>query len=172
MMAELFGRATGICKDKGKGKGGSMHIAHVDNGMLGANGIVGGDIALATGAELTAQVKKSCGVAVGDGASNPGSFHESLNRAATWKLPAIYVVGDNGSGAFTPVKFVIPVENIVARAASYAINALVADGNDFFDVFEKATEALAAGSTPDLAAEIRARLEPYCAGRPAIPGAR
>ena len=86
MMAELFGRATGVCK----GKGGSMHIADLDRGMLGANGIVGAGIPLAVGAALTAQVKKTGGVAVaffGDGATNQGQFHESLNLAAIWKLP-------------------------------------------------------------------------------------
>jgi pyruvate dehydrogenase E1 component alpha subunit len=141
MMAELFGRSTGICK----GKGGSMHIADMDKGMLGANGIVGGGIALATGAALTAQVKQTDGVAVaffGDGASNQGSFHESLNMAANWKLPVIYVVENNGYGEFTPTEFVVPVEDIATRATSYAMNSAVADGMDFFDVFEKAGEAI------------------------------
>ena len=141
MMAELFGRSTGICK----GKGGSMHIADIDKGMLGANGIVGGGIALATGAALTAQVKQTDGVAVaffGDGASNQGSFHESLNMAANWKLPVIYVVENNGYGEFTPTEFVVPVEDIATRATSYAMNAAVADGMDFFDVYEKAGEAI------------------------------
>jgi pyruvate dehydrogenase E1 component alpha subunit len=141
MMAELFGRSTGVCK----GKGGSMHIADVDKGMLGANGIVGGGIALATGAALTAQVKQTGGVAVaffGDGASNQGTFHESLNMAANWKLPVIYVVENNGYGEFTPTEFVIPVEDIAERARSYAMRSDIANGNDFFDVYERAGEAI------------------------------
>jgi pyruvate dehydrogenase E1 component alpha subunit len=141
MMAELFGRATGCCK----GKGGSMHIADVDKGMLGANGIVGAGIPLATGSALTAKLKKTGGVGVaffGDGASNQGAFHESLNMAANWKLPALYVVENNGFGEFTPTEFVVPVKDIAVRAGSYAMHSLIADGMDFFDVYEKAGEAL------------------------------
>jgi len=141
MMAELFGRATGVCK----GKGGSMHIADLDKGMLGANGIVGAGIPLATGAALTAKLKRTGGVAVaffGDGATNQGSFHESLNMASNWKLPALYVVENNGFGEFTPTEFVIPVEDIAVRAGSYAMKSLIADGMDFFDVTAKTAEAL------------------------------
>jgi acetoin:2,6-dichlorophenolindophenol oxidoreductase subunit alpha len=141
MMAELFGRATGICK----GRGGSMHIADVDKGMLGANGIVGGGIGLATGAALSAQIRQTGGVAVsffGDGATNEGSFHESLNLAAIWGLPVVYVIENNGYGEFTPTEFVTPVRDLATRASSYAMNGVVADGNDFFDVYEKAGEAL------------------------------
>ncbi len=141
MMAELFGRSTGLCK----GKGGSMHISDVDTGMLGANGIVGAGIPLATGAALTAKMKRTGGVAVaffGDGASNQGSFHEALNMAANWKLPVLYVVENNGFGEFTPSDFVVPVKDIAVRATSYAMKSLIADGMDFFDVFEKAGEAL------------------------------
>jgi pyruvate dehydrogenase E1 component alpha subunit len=142
MMAELFGRRTGTCK----GKGGSMHIADLDKGMLGANGIVGAGIPLATGAALTAKLKRTGGVAIaffGDGASNQGAFHESLNLAAIWKLPAVYVVENNGWGEFTPTAYVVPVRDIAERAASYAMPALIADGMDFFDVFAKAGEAVA-----------------------------
>jgi len=152
MMAELFGRATGICK----GKGGSMHIADVDRGMLGANGIVGGGIPLVTGAALTAQAKRTGGVAVaffGDGATNQGQFHESLNMAANWKLPAVYVVENNGFGEFTPTEFVVPVRDIADRAASYGMRSDIADGMDLFDVYERAGEAIArarAGEGPTL----------------------
>jgi len=142
MMAELFGRATGVCK----GKGGSMHIADLDKGMLGANGIVGAGIPLATGAGLSAKIRKTNDVAVaffGDGATNQGAFHESLNMAANWKLPVLYVVENNGFGEFTPTEFVIPVKDIAERAASYAMTSLIADGMSFFDVYEKANEALA-----------------------------
>jgi pyruvate dehydrogenase E1 component alpha subunit len=143
MMAELFGRSTGICK----GKGGSMHIADMDKGMLGANGIVGAGIPLATGAALTAKLKKTGGVAVaffGDGASNQGQFHESLTMASNWKLPVVYVVENNGFGEFTPTDFVVPVKDIAERAAAYAMRSEIADGMDFFDVYEKAGQALAA----------------------------
>ncbi len=141
MMAELFGRATGTCR----GKGGSMHIADMDCGMLGANGIVGGGIPLVTGAALTAQIKQSGAVAVGffgDGATNQGQFHESLNMASNWKLPALYVCENNGFGEFTPTEFVVPVRDIADRAASYGMHALIADGMDFFDVYEKAAVAI------------------------------
>jgi pyruvate dehydrogenase E1 component alpha subunit len=141
MMAELFGRATGVCK----GKGGSMHIADMDLGMLGANGIVGAGIPLATGAALTAKLKKTGNVAVcffGDGASNQGQFHESLNMASNWQLPAVYVVENNGFGEFTPTDYVVPVKDIAERARSYAMRSDIADGMDFFDVYERAGEAI------------------------------
>jgi pyruvate dehydrogenase E1 component alpha subunit len=141
MMAELFGRATGVCK----GKGGSMHIADVDCGMLGANGIVGAGIPLTTGAALTAKLKKTENVAVcffGDGATNQGQFHESLNMASNWKLPAVYVVENNGFGEFTPTEYVVPVKDIAERARSYAMRSDIADGMDFFDVYERAGEAI------------------------------
>ena len=142
MMAELFGRRTGICK----GKGGSMHIADVGRGMLGANGIVGAGIPLTAGAALTAQVKKTGGVAVGffgDGAANQGQFHEALNLAAVWKLPAVFVVENNGYGEATPTEFVTPVRDLAVRAGSYAMPSAIADGMDFFDVYDKAGEAIA-----------------------------
>jgi pyruvate dehydrogenase E1 component alpha subunit len=141
MMAELFGRATGT----NRGKGGSMHIADVDKGMLGANGIVGGGIPLVTGAALSAQVQGRDDVAVGffgDGATNQGQFHESLTMASNWKLPVVYVCENNGFGEFTPTEFVVPVKDIADRAASYAMRAVIADGMDFFDVYEKAGEAI------------------------------
>jgi pyruvate dehydrogenase E1 component alpha subunit len=152
MMAELFGRATGT----NRGKGGSMHIADVEKGMLGANGIVGGGIPLVTGAALTAQVKGASNVAVGffgDGATNQGQFHESLTMASNWKLPVVYVCENNGFGEFTPTEFVVPVKDIVERAASYGMRAVIADGMDFFDVYQKAGEAIAlarAGEGPTL----------------------
>ena len=141
MMAELFGRTTGT----NRGKGGSMHIADVDKGMLGANGIVGGGIPLVTGAALSAQVQGASNIAVGffgDGATNQGQFHESLTMASNWKLPVVYVCENNGFGEFTPTDFVVPVKDIVERAASYSMRAVIADGMDFFDVYEKAGEAI------------------------------
>jgi len=152
MMAELFGRSTGVCK----GKGGSMHIADLDRGMLGANGIVGAGIPLAVGAGLTCAVKKTGGVAIaffGDGATNEGAFHEALNLAAIWTLPVIFVAENNGYGEATPYEFVTPVRDLAERARSYAMNAVIADGMDFFDVHEKAGAAIArarAGEGPTL----------------------
>lgn len=142
MMAELFGRKTGLSK----GKGGSMHIADMEKGMLGANGIVGAGIPLTTGAALTAKIKQTGGVAVaffGDGASNQGQFHESLNMASVWKLPAVFVAENNGYGEFTPTDFVVPVKDIAVRAQSYAMRSDIADGMDFFDVYQKAGAAIA-----------------------------
>lgn len=141
MMAELFGRSTGLCK----GKGGSMHIADLDRGMLGANGIVGAGIPLAVGAALTAQVKRSGGVSVaffGDGASNQGQFHESLNLAAIWKLPVLFVAENNGYGEATPNEYASSVADVATRATGYGIPGVIADGMDFFDVFEKAGTAI------------------------------
>jgi pyruvate dehydrogenase E1 component alpha subunit len=113
--------------------------------MLGANGIVGAGIPLATGAALTAKIKGTGGLGVaffGDGASNQGQFHESLNMAQNWKLPALYVVENNGWGEFTPTEFVVPVKDIAERGRSYAMAAEIADGMDFFDVYEKAGRAV------------------------------
>ena len=141
MIAEIFGRSTGICK----GKGGSMHIADIDRGMLGANGIVGAGLPLTVGAALTASVKETGGVAVaffGDGATNQGQFHESLNLAATWNLPAVFVLENNGYGEATPTEFATPMTDLAVRATAYNMYSLVADGMDFFDVFEKAGEAI------------------------------
>ena len=152
MMAELFGRSTGTCK----GKGGSMHIADLDRGMLGANGIVGGGLGLAVGAGLTAKLQKTGGVSIaffGDGASNQGQFHEAMNLAAIWKLPVIFVCENNGYGEATPMEFVTSVVDIAERARGYSMNAAIADGMDFFDVYEKAGLAIArarAGHGPTL----------------------
>jgi len=152
MLAELFGRATGCSR----GKGGSMHIADPDHGLLGTNGIVGAGIALATGAALSAKLRRTGAVAVafmGDGATNQGSFHESLNMAAIWKLPVVYVVENNGWSEFTPTEFALPVADIAVRAGSYAMASAIADGMDFFDVAEKTAEAVArarAGEGPTL----------------------
>lgn len=141
MMAELFGRSTGLCK----GKGGSMHIADVDRGMLGANGIVAAGIPLTVGAALTASVKETGGVAVsffGDGATNHGQFHEALNLAGAWRLPAVFVLENNGYGEATPIEFATAATDLSVRASSYGMKSIVADGMDFFDVFEKAGEAV------------------------------
>jgi len=140
MMAELLGRATGFCK----GKGGSMHIADVDSGNLGANGIVGGGQPLAIGAALTSKMKKLGYVVVcffGDGASNEGSFHESLNLAAVWNLPVIFFCENNLYGMSGPFKEMTRIENIGDRAASYGIPGVVVDGSDILAVREATQQA-------------------------------
>ena len=143
MMAELYGRATGACK----GKGGSMHIADLDRGMLGANGIVGAGIPLACGAALSAQVLGTQNVAVsffGDGGANEGSFHEGLNLAGVWQLPAIFVAENNGWAESTSSDYSVAGADIAGRARAYGIRGTVVDGLDLFDVYEKAGEAIAA----------------------------
>jgi pyruvate dehydrogenase E1 component alpha subunit len=141
MMAELYGRQTGYCK----GKGGSMHIADFGIGMLGANGIVAGGIAIVTGAGLAAQMEGSGAVAVsffGDGASNAGPFHECLNIAATWKLPMLYVCENNMYAAQTPAAATHALGDVAARAAGYGIPGVVVDGNDVFAVYQAANAAV------------------------------
>jgi acetoin:2,6-dichlorophenolindophenol oxidoreductase subunit alpha len=141
MMAEIFGKKSGVCR----GKGGSMHIADVEKGMLGANGIVGGGIPLAIGAALSAKVRKTGGVAIsffGDGATNQGAFHESVNIASILKLPVVFVIENNGYGEATPVAYHVNIKDLAVRAASYGIPGVIADGMDFFDVFEKAKTAI------------------------------
>jgi pyruvate dehydrogenase E1 component alpha subunit len=141
MMAELFGRTTGYCK----GKGGSMHIADVDKGNLGANGIVGGGIPLAVGSALTAHMKKLDYVTVcyfGDGATNEGSFHEALNLAAVWKLPVVFICENNQYGMSGPVKDMVNIEDISIRANAYGFPGVTIDGNDMIDVMNATQEAV------------------------------
>jgi acetoin:2,6-dichlorophenolindophenol oxidoreductase subunit alpha len=142
MVAELMGKATGVCK----GKGGSMHIADVDKGMLGANGIVGGGLPLAAGAALTAKTLGTGGVAVcffGDGASNQGTFHEAINLAAIWRLPVVFVCENNGYAESTPFHYHCSTTDIANRAGAYEIPGVVVDGLDLFSVYEAAGEAIA-----------------------------
>lgn len=129
MMAELFGKATGYCK----GKGGSMHIADFSIGMLGACGIVGGGLPIAVGAALSSVTRGTDQVAAtffGDGASNEGSFHESVNMASTLSLPVLFVCENNHYGEFTPSTDAMNIENVADRAASYGIPGVIADGTD------------------------------------------
>ncbi|MFM9846922.1 MAG: thiamine pyrophosphate-dependent dehydrogenase E1 component subunit alpha [Hyphomicrobiaceae bacterium] len=152
MMAELYGRETGYCK----GKGGSMHIADFAVGMLGANGIVAGGISIVTGAGLAAQMEGNKRVAVsffGDGASNAGPFHESLNIAASWKLPMIYVCENNLYAAQTSAAATHAMKDVAGRAAGYGIPGVIVDGNDVFAVYEAAMTAVErarAGDGPTL----------------------
>ena len=141
MMAEIYGRATGICK----GKGGSMHIADFRKGMLGANGIVGGGPPLICGVGLSAKVRRSGQVGVaflGDGASNQGTFLESLNLSAIWKLPVVFVVENNGYGEATGQSYHQAVEDIAKRAEGFGLPGVTVDGNDFFAVAEAAEVAI------------------------------
>lgn len=141
MMAEIFGKSTGLCK----GKGGSMHIADVDKGMLGANGIVGGGFPLAVGAGLTAKLKNTGGVSVcffGDGANNQGTFHEGLNLAAIWKLPVIFIAENNGYAEATPFTYASSCKNIADRAASYGMPGEIVDGKDAAAVYAAAKRAI------------------------------
>ncbi len=152
MMAELYGKQTGYCK----GKGGSMHIADFSIGMLGANGIVAGGIPIVTGAALAAQLEGKGRVAVsffGDGASNGGPFHESINIAATWKLPMLYVCENNLWASNTAAADTLALGDVAARAAGYGIPGEVVDGNDVLAIYEVATAAVnraRAGEGPTL----------------------
>lgn len=142
MMAEIFGKATGYCK----GKGGSMHIADPDIGILGANGVVGGGIPVATGAGLSIKMRKTRQVVLcffGDGASNQGSFHESLNLASVWKLPVIYICENNQYGISVSQKRHQAITDVADRAAAYAMPGVVVDGNDVLAVYSTVSEAVA-----------------------------
>ena len=141
MMAEIYGKQTGICH----GKGGSMHIADIEVGMLGANGIVGGGPPLVCGAGLSAKVRgtKDVGISfTGDGGSNQGTFLESLNLAAVWQLPCIFIVENNGYAEATSSKFHQSGIDVVKRADGFGIPGVVVDGHDFFAVYEVAGEAI------------------------------
>lgn len=151
-LAELMGRETGYCK----GRSGSMHIADFTKGNLGANAIVGGGIPIATGAGLSLKMQKKPNVAVaffGDGASNQGTFHESINMAAVWKLPVIFVCENNQFGMTVPVEQSTSVKDISVRAAGYGIVGETVDGNDavaVYDAFARAKERALKGEGPTL----------------------
>lgn len=151
MMKEIYGRRDGSCG----GKGGSMHIADLSKGMLGANGIVGGGPPLICGAALTAKVLDTGGVAVafaGDGASNQGTTLESLNLAKVWKLPAVFVIEDNGMAEATSSAWAVAGSQ-VKRAEGFGMPSRQVEGHDFFAVHEAAREAIdraRAGDGPSL----------------------
>jgi TPP-dependent pyruvate/acetoin dehydrogenase alpha subunit len=141
MMAEIYGKADGLCA----GKGGSMHIADLEKGMMGANGIVGGGPPLVCGAALAAKQLGTGGVAVaffGDGASNQGTTMESLNLASVWKLPAVFVVENNGYAEATSSKYSVACDDAADRASAFNMPGVVVDGHDFFAVYEAAGEAI------------------------------
>ena len=152
MMAELLARDTGYCR----GRGGSMHIADVSKGNLGANGIVAGGIPIAVGAGLALKLQGTDKVALsffGDGATSEGAFHESVNLAAIWDLPVVFVCENNHYGMSMSVEEVSRLERVADRAAGYAIPGVTVDGNDVQEVYQAATEAVAharAGRGPTL----------------------
>ena len=142
MMKEIYGRRDGLCK----GKGGSMHIADLSKGMLGANGIVGGGPPLACGAAMTAKVRGRDGVAVafvGDGGFNQGTTLESMNFASVYQLPVLFVCEDNGYAETTASSWSIGGHNPVRRAEGFGIPGTRVDGHDFFAVYRAAKEAVA-----------------------------
>lgn len=152
MMAEFLGKATGYCK----GKGGSMHIADVKNGVISANGVAGGGFGLSCGAALSQKINKTGKIVfcfAGDGATNQGSFHESMNLASIWKLPIVFYIENNGYGMSTPISRHMKIENIADRGLAYDVPGLAIDGNDFlnvYDVVTKATRFVRAGKGPVL----------------------
>ncbi len=141
MLAEFFGKETGTSK----GRGGSMHIADVKTGNLGANGIVGGGLPIAVGAALAMKRQGRDDVAVsffGDGASNEGAFHEALNMAAIWKLPVVFICENNKYGMSTSVERSMAVANVADRASAYSMPGVIVDGNALADVWEAVNEAV------------------------------
>jgi len=141
MMGEIYGKTTGSCA----GKGGSMHIADLSKGMMGANGILGAGAPLACGAALAAQKLGHDGVAItffGDGASNQGTVLESMNLAAIWNLPVIFVVENNGYAESTSVDYAVASDSYVDRANGFGMPGITVDGTDFFAVYEAAGEVI------------------------------
>lgn len=142
MMAEFMGKEAGYCR----GRGGSMHMADVETGNLGANGIVAGGVPMAAGVGLSLKMQKSDGVVIvffGDGAANEGAFHESLNMSAIWDLPVIYFCENNQYAMSMDIRRASRVENLSVRAAGYGVPGVTVDGNDIEAVYAATTEAVA-----------------------------
>ena len=152
MMAEIYGKKTGVCQ----GKGGSMHIADFEKGMLGANGIVGAGAPLVVGAALAARLKGTDSVAVvffGDGGSNEGAVFEAMNMASVWNLPCLFVAENNGYAEATASNWSVACDHIADRAAGFGMPGVTVDGFDFFAVHEAAgaaVERARAGEGPSL----------------------
>ncbi len=168
MLAEIFGKATGYCK----GKGGSMHIADLDSGILGANGIVGGGIPIATGAALACKLRKNGRVVLcffSDGASNEGSFHESLNLASVLTLPVVFLCENNQWAVSTPACRSIPIQNVADRSTAYGMPGAVVDGCDPLAVHQAVWEAASrarSGQGPTLVEAKTYRWEGHYKGDP------
>ncbi|WP_030128854.1 thiamine pyrophosphate-dependent dehydrogenase E1 component subunit alpha [Pseudomonas sp. QTF5] len=152
MMAEIYGKKTGVCQ----GKGGSMHIADFEKGMLGANGIVGAGAPLVVGAALAARLKGTDSVAVvffGDGGSNEGAVFEAMNMASVWNLPCLFIAENNGYAEATASNWSVACDHIADRAAGFGMPGVTVDGFDFFAVHEAAgaaVERARAGEGPSL----------------------
>jgi acetoin:2,6-dichlorophenolindophenol oxidoreductase subunit alpha len=152
MFAEFIGKEAGYCR----GRGGSMHIADIPGGNLGATGVVGGGIPTSVGIALALQMRRSTQILLsyfGDGASNEGEFHESLNMASTWKLPVVFICDNNQYGMSMHVTKVTNIKHISERAASYGIPGITIDGNDVLAVYEAvktAVERARSGQGPSL----------------------
>lgn len=161
LMAELFGKTSGICR----GKGGSMHLADFSVGSLGESGIVGSMMPIAVGAGLSARLRRTdqvCLCFFGDGAANIGPFHESLNLASVWKLPVIFFCENNGYAATTSQSQTTSIENVADRAHAYSIPGKVVDGQNLlavYDAVSSAVECARAGQGPTL---IEAKTYRYC----------
>jgi pyruvate dehydrogenase E1 component alpha subunit len=151
-FAEILGREGGLCK----GKGGSMHLADLDKGIIGSNAVVGAHLPISLGTGLAAQYRKTGKVSVaftGDGSTNIGAFHESMNLAAVWRLPVVVVVENNHYGEYSPLAATTSVTRLSGRAAAYGIPGLLVDGNDLLAVREVADSAISrarAGQGPTL----------------------
>jgi len=170
LMAELMGKATGICH----GKGGSMHLSDFAVGSLGETSIVGSGLPVAVGAALGAKMQKSGRVSLaffGDGASNEGTFHESLNLASIWKLPVIFLCENNGHAVSTPASYSCATPNIADRAAGYAMASAIVDGQDVeacYAVVSEAAERARAGQGPTLVEAKTYRYDEHSLGLPVI----
>lgn len=141
MMAEFLGKETGYCR----GRGGSMHIADVASGNLGATGVVAGGIPIAPGVGLSIKMRKTDQMVLcffGDGAANQGAFHEALNLAAIWSLPVVFICENNQYGMSMSVQRAFPIKDIAERAAAYAMPGVVVDGNDVMAVYEAVAQAV------------------------------
>ena len=170
MMAEIFGKETGYCK----GRGGSMHIAAFDTGSLGALAVVGSGLPIAVGAALGFKMQGKDSVAVpftGEGGSNTGNFHESLNLAAMWNLPVVFALENNKYAVSTRVDQVIKISDLSVRAQSYGIPGVRVDGFDVLAVYAAACEAVARarrGEGPTLLVTECYRIEGHYAGEPEV----
>ena len=170
MMAELFGKKTGYCK----GKGGSMHMADFERGIIGAIGIVGGGFPIAVGCALSSQMRGTDQVSVcffGDGASNQGTFHESLNLAAIWKLPVVFVCENNFFGISMRQSEHQAVSTVAQRAFSYGMPGVTVDGNDVLAVHaavEEAVKSARSGGGPSLVECVTYRWRGHCESDPPL----
>ena len=168
MMAEILGKKTGYCK----GKGGSLHIADLELGNLGASGIVGGGIPIATGAAFANHIRKTGKVVLcffGDGAANTGAFHEAVNLASVWKLPVVFLCENNKYGMSVAVHLEFNIKNISDRASAYGIPGETVDGNDVLAVHKsvmKAVEYARAGKGPTLIESVTYRWKGHAASDP------